>query len=256
MKWRPFPVQTTFWSIEIEIVKFFVIYCRFILEKWHNILTGPTHEENCTHIIWELQWCWWLTVGDKFWMLVTEISYRWQLLDGWCPTLILKNKECWWLKLPKPLSTSSCPLSTSSCQQHISSPTSVTFRSSLNFFEIGNMVKIYLCKCVSIDQKYSATFNLIAMCCQPIFSSQIYIPIDLIFKGKPPRKDSKSKKYLLCPVCCWAWAQFWFQPWFWFYIFSGHILSVYKCMNSGPFWSQASDEIKYTKFKVEQKLNK
>ena len=170
-------------------------------------------------------------VDDKFWMLVTEI-------------------RCWWPKCPKRLSTSQ------KCHEQISSPTFVTFRSSLNFFEIGNMIKIYLCKCISIDQKYSATFDLIAMCCQPIFSSQIYIPIDLIFKGKTPRKDSKSKKYLLCPICCWAWAQFWFQTWFWFYIFSGHIFSVYKCMNSGPFWSQASDEIKYTKFKVEQKLNK
>ena len=226
MKWWPFPVQTTFWSIEIEIVKFFVIYCRFILEKWHNILTGPIHDEYCTHIIWELQWCWWLTVGDKFWMLVTEISYRWQLLDGWCPTLILKNKECWWLKLPKPLSTSSCPLSTSSCQQHISSPTSVTFRSSLNFFEIGNMVKIYLCKCVSIDQKYSATFNLIAMCCQPIFSSQIYIPINLIFKETTLRNDTKTKNTFCVQSAAGHGPNSDFKPGFGF-IFSLVIFSLY-----------------------------
>ena len=27
-------------------------------------------------------WCWWLEVGDSFWMLVTEFWYRWRLLNG------------------------------------------------------------------------------------------------------------------------------------------------------------------------------
>ena len=137
------------------------------------------------NVPWRDNCAWGVKVDDKFGMLVTKIRYRWQLLDGWCPMLISRDKECWWPKWLKPLSTSH------KCHQQISSLTSVSFRSSLNFFEIGNMVKIYLCKCVSIDQKYSATFNLITMCCQSIFSSQIHIPIDLIFKGKTPRKDSK-----------------------------------------------------------------
>ena len=37
----------------------------------------------------------------------------------WCPTLMFKDRECWWQKLPKPSPTSQ------SCHQLISSPTSV-----------------------------------------------------------------------------------------------------------------------------------
>ena len=68
-----------------------------------------------------------IDVGDK-WMLVT-LSW-WQFFnvsDGisilvtsfgcWYPTLMFKDRGCWWQKWPKPWPTSQ------SCPQHISSPT-------------------------------------------------------------------------------------------------------------------------------------
>ena len=99
-----------------------MIYCRFILEKWHYILSGLTK-------LW--QW-------KFFQRVVSERTIRFRTI------------------------------------------TEIFGRSSLNFFKVGNMVEIDLCQSVSIDQKYSTTFNLIAMCSQSIFSSQIYIPVDLI----------------------------------------------------------------------------
>ena len=39
---------------------------------------------------------------------------------AWCPTLMFKDRWCWWRKWPKPSPTSN------SCLQQISSPTSVT----------------------------------------------------------------------------------------------------------------------------------
>ena len=63
--------------------------------------------------------CWWLypgdnlDVSDRISILVTSFGY-------WCPTLMLKDRVCWWQKRPKPSPTSQ------SCHQHISSPTSVT----------------------------------------------------------------------------------------------------------------------------------
>ena len=121
-----------------------MIYCRFILEKWHYILSGPTK-------LW--QW-------KFFQRVVSERTIRFRTI------------------------------------------TEIFGRSSLNFFKVGDMVEIDLCQCVSIDQKYSTTFNLIAMCSQSIFSSQIYIPVDLICISL--LAITLSKKYLLRPICCWA----------------------------------------------------
>ena len=61
--------------------------------------------------------CWWLYLGDNFWMLMTEFRSS---FGCWCPTLMLKDRVCWWQKLPKPLPTSQI------CRQHMSSPTSIT----------------------------------------------------------------------------------------------------------------------------------
>ena len=59
--------------------------------------------------------CWgqFLANGDRILILVTSF-------ECWCPTLGMKDRECWWRKRPKP---SPRP---QSCRQHISSPTSVT----------------------------------------------------------------------------------------------------------------------------------
>ena len=54
-----------------------------------------------------------LDVSDRIWILVT-------IFECWCPTLILKDRECWWQKRSKLSPTSQ------SCHSHISSPTSVT----------------------------------------------------------------------------------------------------------------------------------
>ena len=65
----------------------------------------------------------WVNSSDS--MLVTDVGDKtcWTILPAfgwWCPTLILKDRGCWWQKRPKPSPTSQ------SCNQHISSPTSVT----------------------------------------------------------------------------------------------------------------------------------
>ena len=57
-------------------------------------------------------WTGYIDVGGKFWMLVTEFRY--------CPTLMIKDRGCWWQKWRKP-----SPIF-QSCRQHITSPTSVT----------------------------------------------------------------------------------------------------------------------------------
>ena len=64
---------------------------------------------------WMLVTLWWWQfsgVGDRISILVTSFGC-------WCPTLMLKDRGCWWHNQPKPLPTSQ------SCRQHISSPTSV-----------------------------------------------------------------------------------------------------------------------------------
>ena len=57
--------------------------------------------------------CWRLFAGDNFRVLVTSFGFSY-------PTLILKNRECWWRERPKLSPTSH------SCRQHISSSTVVT----------------------------------------------------------------------------------------------------------------------------------
>ena len=60
-----------------------------------------------------LSWCQFLDVSNRISILVTS-------LGCWCPTLILKDRVCWWQKQTKPSPTSQ------SYRQRISSPTSVT----------------------------------------------------------------------------------------------------------------------------------
>ena len=66
-------------------------------------------------IVMLLTYSWWQfkSVGDRITILVTSFRH-------WCPTPMLWDKGCWWLKWLKPAPTSS------NCHQHISSPTSVT----------------------------------------------------------------------------------------------------------------------------------
>ena len=61
-----------------------------------------------TYSCWQFQ-----NVGDRIKILVT--SY-----ECWCPTLMLRDRGCWWPERPKLSPTSS------NCPQHIFSPTSVT----------------------------------------------------------------------------------------------------------------------------------
>ena len=87
-------------------------------------------------------WCWWLTVNDNFRMLATE-------LRSWYPTLMLRDRGCWWPKWPKPSPTSK------NCHQHISSPTSVTnidVARELNQFHFKrwNLKAIYVAFPISI----------------------------------------------------------------------------------------------------------
>ena len=55
-------------------------------------------------------------IGDWYWWILILVTS----FESWCPTIMLKDKGCWWRKRSKPSPTSQ------KCLQHISSPTSVT----------------------------------------------------------------------------------------------------------------------------------
>ena len=75
--------------------------------------------------------CWWQfsSIGDGISIKLTScgdlswehVWHPWLLFrqNIWCPTPMLKDRECWWQKRPKLSPTSQ------SCRQHISFPTSV-----------------------------------------------------------------------------------------------------------------------------------
>ena len=95
--------------------------------SWWLASQRPITALNQSGRVWPrgLHRCWWqVDVGD--FTLMKIFGDEWQnfhiddIFWCWCPTLLLKDRECWWQKRLKPSPTSQ------SCCQHISSPTSVT----------------------------------------------------------------------------------------------------------------------------------
>ena len=126
--WKLFYIQKIWKTKEIKNADFSIwdSSCENVWgEMWDRYGSNSFKIVNNCRICIRLHRCWWQEdVGGLCWWQFSGVGDRISILMTsfwcWCPTLMLKDRECWWQNQPNP-----SPISLS-CRQHISSPIYVT----------------------------------------------------------------------------------------------------------------------------------